>query len=454
VTKIDALQKKLPFSVDAEQSVLGSIIIDPNCFDDVAQIILADDFYIDDHRRMYEIMLEFNVNNKTLDLVTLINELVNKDIYPDEAEARSYIGMILDRVPTAKNAKDYASIVRDKSVLRKLIFAAEDIEKAAFTEGEDVRAVVDYAEKKIYEIAGNNERHDFVHIGEVLKKTYDHLKELRETSSDELVGVKTGFSTLDSYVMGLNKGELIVVGARPGVGKTSFTLNLATNIAKKTKKAVCMFSLEMSNEELVRRIVSSEALIESEKLLKGDLDADDWEKLAMTASTLSECDIFIDDTSSVSITGMKAKLRRVKNLGLVVIDYLQLMQGDKIGGDQSRVNVIREITRGLKIMAKELGVPVIICSQLTRSSEKEKEKRRPMLSDLRESGSIEQDADMVIFLSRDYYGEDPEKANLVDVIVAKNRKGQTGTVQMSWLGQYTRFSTLEEAEPYSGSYSF
>ena len=454
MTKIDALQRKLPFSVEAEQSVLGSILIDPNCFDEVAQILLADDFYIDDHRRVYEVMLDFNLNNKTLDLVTLINELVNKDIYPDEAEARSYIGIILERVPTAKNAKDYASIVRDKSILRKLITASEEIQRAAFTEGEDVSAVVDFAERKIYEIAGNNERHDFVHIGEVLRKTYDRLKDLQEKKSDELVGVKTGFSTLDSYVMGLNKGELIVVGARPGVGKTSFTLNLATNIAKKTKKAVCIFSLEMSDEDLVRRILSSEALIESEKLLKGDLDADDWEKLAMAASTLSECDVFIDDTSSASITSMKAKLRRVKNLGLVVVDYLQLMQGDKLGGDQNRVNIISEITRGLKVMAKELGVPVIICSQLSRTSEKEKERRRPMLSDLRESGSIEQDADMVLFLSRDYYGEDPEKANLVDIIVAKNRKGQTGTVQMSWLGQYTKFSTLEEAEPYSGSYSF
>jgi replicative DNA helicase len=301
VTKIDALQRKLPFSVEAEQSVLGSILIDPNCFDEVAQILLADDFYIDDHRRVYEVMLDFNLNNKTLDLVTLINELVNKDIYPDEAEARSYIGIILERVPTAKNAKDYASIVRDKSILRKLITASEEIQRAAFTEGEDVSAVVDFAERKIYEIAGNNERHDFVHIGEVLRKTYDRLKDLQEKKSDELVGVKTGFSTLDSYVMGLNKGELIVVGARPGVGKTSFTLNLATNIAKKTKKAVCIFSLEMSDEDLVRRILSSEALIESEKLLKGDLDADDWEKLAMAASTLSECDVFIDDTSSASI---------------------------------------------------------------------------------------------------------------------------------------------------------
>ncbi|MBQ8163773.1 MAG: replicative DNA helicase [Clostridia bacterium] len=451
---MDILQKKLPFSVEAEQSVLGSALINPNCFDDIAEILSIDDFYLDDHKSIFQTMLNFSINSKTIDLVTLINELVNKKVYADEAEARAYIRIIADIVPSSANAKDYARIVRDKSILRKLISASEDIQKAAYTEGESVSAVVDYAEKKIYEISGNNERHDFVHIREVLLKTYEHLKELKDNQADETVGFKTGFSTLDQYVVGLGKGELIVVGARPGVGKTSFVLNLATNIAKKTKKGVCIFSLEMSNEELVRRVVSSEALVESEKLLKGTLDADDWEKLAMASSTLSECDIYIDDTSVASITAMKSKLRRVKNLGLVVVDYLQLMSSESLKGDQSRVNVISEITRGLKVMAKELGVPVIICSQLSRTSEKEKERRRPMLSDLRESGSIEQDADMVIFLSRDYYGEDPEKANLVDVVIAKNRKGQTGTVQMSWLGQYTKFSTLEEAEYPQGSYSF
>ncbi|MBO5212315.1 MAG: replicative DNA helicase [Clostridia bacterium] len=452
---MDILQKKLPFSVEAEQSVLGSALINPNCFDEIAEILSIEDFYLDDHKSIFQIMLNFSLNSKTIDLVTLINELVNKGVYADEAEARSYIRIIADIVPSSANAKDYARIVRDKSILRKLISASDDIQKAAYTEGENVSAVVDYAEKKIYDIAGDNERHDFVHIREVLLKTYEHLKELKDNQgAEDTVGAKTGFSTLDQYVVGLGKGELIVVGARPGVGKTSFVLNLATNIAKKTKKGVCIFSLEMSNEELVRRVVSSEALVESEKLLKGTLDTDDWEKLAMASSVLSDCDIYIDDTSVTSVTAMKSKLRRIKNLGLVVVDYLQLMSSESLKGDQSRVNVISEITRSLKVMAKELGVPVIICSQLSRTSEKEKEKRRPMLSDLRESGSIEQDADMVIFLSRDYYGEDPEKANLVDVVIAKNRKGQTGTVQMSWLGQYTKFSTLEETEYPQGSYSF
>ena len=240
--------------------------------------------------------------------------------------------------------------------------------------------------------------------------------------------------------MGFGKSDLIIVGARPGIGKTAFVLNIATNIAKRTKKAVAIFQLEMGAEQLVQRIVSSEALVDSKRIKQGNIENDDWDKIAMATSELAETDILIDANPNISVTAMKAKLRRVKNLGLVVIDYLQLMQGEK-RKDGNRAQEVGEISRGLKIMAKELNVPVIVCAQLSRTTEKEHKK--PMLSDLRESGSIEQDADVVMFLSRDYYGDDPEKANLVDVIVAKNRHGETGTVHMSWLGQYTKFSTLE-----------
>lgn len=439
---MDVLQKKMPYSLNAEQSVLGSIIIDPECFDDIAQIVKVDDFYLEIHREIYGAMLDFKYHSKPMDVVTLVNSLVSSGVYEDESSARSYIKLLVDIIPTSANAKDYAKIVFDKSVLRRLIDAADSIQKDAYSEGDRVEDVVDAAEQRIFEIAQNNEKRDFVHIKDVIVQTYGRLKELQEEGAEEKLGLKTEFGDLDRVIVGFGKGDLVIVGARPGVGKTSFCLNLATNIAKKSGKSVCIFSLEMSNEQLVSRIIASEALVDSQKLRTGKLEARDWENIANAASTLSESNIYIDDTTNISITAMKAKLRRVKNLGLVVVDYLQLMESEKGRKDGSRVNEIAEISRGLKILAKELNVPVITCSQLSRGTEKEKE-RKPMLSDLRDSGSIEQDADMVIFLSRDYYGNDPDRANLVDVIVAKNRHGELGTVQMSWLGQYTKFSSLE-----------
>ena len=439
---MDSLHKILPHSLDAEQSVLGSILIDPECFDDVAQVIRADDFYLENHGEIFALMQKFNLQSKDIDVVTLINSLVSNKIYEDEAAARSYIKLLVDVVPGSANALDYAEIVRDKATLRRLLLATEEIQKDVYSEGEDVSKIVDLAEQRIFEIAEKNIRRDFVHIRDVIMETYERLGKLQEGNDDELHGVDTGFTELDRYVGGFGKGNLIIVGARPGIGKTSFCLNLGTNIAKKTKKAVCFFSLEMSSEELVSRVISSEAMVLSERLRNGKLDKDDWSNIATACSVLSETDIYIDDTSNIGLTAMKAKLRRIKNLGLVVVDYLQLMESETKRKDGSRVNEIGDISRGLKLLAKELGVPVIVCSQLSRSSEKEKDKRKPMLSDLRDSGSIEQDADMVIFLSRDFYGEDPEKANLVDVTLAKNRHGSSGTVQMSWLGQYYKFSTL------------
>ena len=439
---MDALQKRLPYSLDAEQSVLGSILIDPECFDDIAQIIRQDDFYLETHGEIFGLMQSYSLQSKNIDVITLINSLVANKIYEDEAAARSYIKLLVDIVPGSSNAKDYASIVRDKATLRRLITATEEIQKDAYSEGEDVSKIVDLAEQRIFEIAEKNIRRDFVHIRDVIMETYERLSKLQDSDSEELQGVQTGFTDLDRYVGGFGKGNLIIVGARPGIGKTSFCLNLGTNIAKKTKKAVCFFSLEMSSEELVARVISSESMVLAEKLKTGKLDKDDWSNIANACSTLSETEIYIDDTSNIGLTAMKAKLRRVKNLGLVVVDYLQLMESETKRKDGSRVNEIGDISRGLKLLAKDLNVPVIVCSQLSRSSEKEKE-RKPMLSDLRDSGSIEQDADMVIFLSRDFYGNDPEKANLVDVTLAKNRHGSSGTVTMSWLGQYYKFSTLE-----------
>ena len=330
--------------------------------------------------------------------------------------------------------------MHDKSVLRKLIQAAEEIESDAYSEGDEVEKIVDVAEQRIFDIAQKNQTRDFIHVRDAIMQTYERLNLLRDAPEDAL-GVPTGFVDLDRYVVGFGKGDLVIVGARPGVGKTSFCLNLGANIAKQSKKAVCMFSLEMSAEQLTSRLLAAEGMVDSVRMRSGKLEDDDWSKLANAAATLSETEIYIDDTTGVNVTAMKGKLRRIKNLGLVIVDYLQLMETEKKRKDGSRVNEVAEITRGLKIMGKELGVPVIVCSQLSRGTDKEK--KRPVLSDLRESGSIEQDADMVLFLSRDYYGDDPEKANLVEVIVAKNRHGEMGTVEMSWLGRYTKFSCLE-----------
>ena len=441
---MEALQRKMPYSVEAEQSVLGCIIIDPEkCFDNVAQVIKGDDFYVEVHREIFDAIYNLRFNNKAADLITIVNALIENGVYKEESEAYSYIKLLVDITPSVSNVMDYTKIVYDKSVLRRLIEVSEETISDAYEQSDSVENIVDVAEQRVFEIAQKNEKRDFVHIKEIVFNTYNHLRELQNLSKEDIVGLQTGYGDLDKVVVGFGKGDLVIVGARPGVGKTSFCLNLATNIAKKSKKAVCIFSLEMSNEQLVSRILSSEALVESGKLRTGDLNNDEWEKIANAASGLAETNIYIDDTTDVSITAMKAKLRRVKNLGLVVVDYLQLMESEKKRKDGSRVNEIADISRGLKILAKELNVPVITCSQLSRGTEKEKE-RKPMLSDLRDSGSIEQDADMVIFLSRDYYGTDPEKANLVDVIVAKNRHGGQGTVQMSWLGQYTKFSSLEQ----------
>ncbi len=442
---MEEFDKKLPFSLDAEQSVLGSILIDPNKLGDVSQIIGSDDFYVDEHKEIFSKMQSFSLQSRNIDVVTLIDELLKDGVYPDEATARTYIKLLVSIVPGSANAKDYAKIVKEKSTLRKLINAGEEIVNSAYSAQDDISLLVDRAEQSIFEIASGNESRDFVHIKEAIIKTYAHLDELKGGATEDVVGVKTGFSDLDQVLVGLGKGNLIIVGARPGMGKTSFCLNIASNIAMRTKKSVCIFSLEMSDEELVSRMLSCEAMIDSKNLRTGVISPDEWEKLAKAASRLSETNIYIDDTTGIGLTAMKAKLRKIKNLGLVVVDYLQLMESENKRKDGSRVNEISDISRGLKILAKELGVPVIACSQLSRGAEKEGKKegsRKPMLSDLRDSGAIEQDADMVIFLSRDYYGEDPEKKKLVDVIVAKNRHGSVDTVQMSWLAQYTRFSCL------------
>ncbi len=437
------LDRKMPFSLDAEQAVIGSVLIDPASLDIVTGIISSDDFYLEEHRSIYSAMQGMYLKSRSIDVVTLVDELVHQGVY-DEAGGKEYIRLISESVPTASNVRDYANIVRDKSVLRALIAACEEVTEAAYTEEEDVQRLVEMAESKIYAIAEQKENKNFVHIKEALVKVYDNLQQLR-VNKEEMQGMKTGFSGLDRVLVGMGKSDLVLVGARPGMGKTSFAMNVATSAAKMSHKAVCVFSLEMSVEQLVSRLLSSEALVDSYALRSGDIQDEDWQKIAHAASDLSECDILIDDTTGMTVAGMMSKLRRVKNLGLVVIDYLGLMQSEH--RIENRVQEVSEISRNLKLMAKEFQVPVICCAQLSRGPESRTDKR-PMLSDLRDSGAIEQDADIVLFLYRDeYYKDQDQPQSTAEVIVAKNRHGSTGKVEMGWLGRYTKFTTIEENAP-------
>ena len=438
------LDRKMPFSLEAEQSVLGSILIDPACLDTMTSIVSIDDFYLEEHQSIYAAMQGMYLKSKNIDVVTLIDELVKEGVY-DDAGGKEYIRLIAETVPTAANVKDYAEIVRDKSTLRALIGACEDVTEAAYTEEEEVERLVEMAESKIYAIAEQKDNKNFVHIKDALLQVYNHLQQLI-TNREETQGMKTGFSGLDRVLVGMGKSDLVLVGARPGMGKTSFAMNVAVSAARRSGKAVCVFSLEMSAEQLVTRLLSSEALVDSYHLRSGELTDEDWQKLAHASSILSDCQILIDDTTGMTVTGMMAKLRRVKNLGLVVIDYLGLMQSEH--RNDNRVQEVSEISRNLKLMAKEFEVPVICCAQLSRGPESRTDKR-PMLSDLRDSGAIEQDADIVMFLYREEYYKDKENPqNTAEVIVAKNRHGSTGKVEMGWLGQYTKFTTIDTEENY------
>ena len=440
----------MPVSIEAEQALLGSLIINPECFDKVGGIISVDDFYLEEHKHIYSALLKMYTQSKIIDTVTLVNTLVEEGDR-DEAGGIQYISLIANSVPAVSNVRDYARIVKDKSVLRHLIGICEDISADAYDEGAPVRVIVDSAEQKIFDISHNNETKDFRHIRDILQNVYQEIETLAETGG-AVTGVKTGFSGLDRMLIQMGKGDLVIVGARPGMGKTSFALNIATNVAKSSKKAVAIFSLEMSGEQLVTRLLSSEALVDSSRLRTGQLKTEDWDNIAGVISTLSGCDIYIDDTSAITTAEMKSKLRRISNLGLVVIDYIGLMQST--ANTDNRAQQVGEISRNLKIMAKDFGVPIVCCAQLNRGTESRSgDGKKPTLADLRDSGSIEQDADIVLFLYRDEYYKDisgsdnqgsENTANTAEVIIAKNRHGSVGNVKMGWIGQFTKFRTLEE----------
>ena len=438
------LDRKLPFSLIAEQSLLGSILIDPECFNELAELVNAEDFYLTEHKQIFLAMRDLFLADHSIDVVTLIDALVHNGVY-DKSGGEQYIRTIAEVVPGSQNAKDYAKIVREKSQLRQLIEICGEVTDIAYSEQQDAGQTIEYAEAKVFDLAQGRDTKSFRHIRDVLVSVYSHLHEL-STDKSAAQGTPTGFSGLDKVLVGMGKSDFILVGARPGMGKTSFALNIATNVAQSTKKKVCIFSLEMSAEQLVNRMISSEAMVDSYSLRSGELKPEEWEHIAEASARLSGCDILIDDTPGITVSGMKGKLRRVDNLGLVVIDYLGLMSSDK--RIDNRVNEVGDITRNLKIMAKELNVPILCCAQLSRGPEGRNDKR-PMLSDLRDSGSIEQDADCVMFLFRDeYYKTDASndtEGNIAEVIVAKNRHGSTGTVKVGWIGRYTKFRSIAEA---------
>ena len=438
------LDRKLPFSLAAEQALLGSILIDPNALNEVADLLQATDFYITEHTQIYLALRELFLANNEIDVVTLVDTLVRQGVY-EKSGGQDYIRTLAEAVPSAMNVKDYARIVKDKSILRQLIEACSEISDTAYSEQEAVASVIDNAENRIFSIAQGRDTKNFRHIRDVLSSVYSNLHELSKEGADKIQGTRTGFSGLDNILAGMGNSDLILVGARPGMGKTSFVLNIATNVAIQTRKKVAIFSLEMSAEQLVTRMLSSEAMVESHALRTGNLSAEDWTKLGDAAGKLYECDILIDDTAGISPTSMKAKLRRVKDLGLVCIDYLQLMHTDR--QIDNRAQEVGEISRSTKLMAKELGVPVLCCVQLSRNTESRTDKR-PMLSDIRDSGTIEQDADVVMFLYRDEYydAENNPDASIAEVIIAKNRHGSQGNIKMGWAGRYTKFTTLVDED--------
>ncbi len=429
----------VPYSLEAEQSVLGAILIDPERIRDIANLIKSDDFYVESHRLIFGAMQELFLQSRNIDVVTLADTLTKSGNF-SEAGSKDYLMVLADTVPSVSNIADYAKIIKDKSILRKLISASEEIGEMGYSAEGDVERIVDAAEQKIFNIAKGTETKNFMHIKDVLMQNFRHLEELLH-NKEAALGTPTYFSSIDKYLVGMGNSDLVLVGARPGMGKTSFCLNIASNVALKTKKTVAIFSLEMSCEQLVQRMLSSEAMIDSYKMRTGELGDNDWVNLAVASDVLSKTDILIDDTTGITVTGMKAKLRRVKNLGLVIIDYLQLMQSDK--HTDNRVQEVGDISRSLKLMAKDLQVPVITCAQLSRGPESRTDKT-PMLSDLRDSGAIEQDADIVMFLYRDdYYKDNPDMENVASCIIAKNRHGSTGKAELGWYGQYTKFTSID-----------
>ncbi len=437
------LGKVPPHDLEAEQAILGSMLTDKDAVIASVEVLKEEDFYREDNRAIYRAILNLYNRAEPIDIITVKAELETMGKF-EQIGGLEYLAELPEKVPTTANASKYIKIVEEKSVLRNLIKTANEIIELGYDPTEEVENIMEGAEKKIFNIMQNKNQKGYTPIKDILVDSFTELEELYNRKQ-HITGVPTGFSELDYKTAGFHGSELILIAARPAMGKSAFALNIATNAALKANVPVAIFSLEMSKEQMVNRILCSEAMVDSNKVRTGKLEEDDWTKLAGAIGPLSEAEIYIDDTPGISVMEIRAKCRKLKlekNLGMVVIDYLQLVQGsNKRSG--SREQEISEISRSLKILAKEIGVPVIALSQLSRAVEQRPD-HRPMLSDLRESGAIEQDADIVMFLYRDdYYNQDSEKKDIAEVILAKHRGGSTGTVELLWLGSYTKFVNLE-----------
>lgn len=443
----DFSDKELPYSLEAEQTILGAMLIDQAVISTVLEKIKPESFFSEQHRSLYEIMLRMFTSGIKADIITVLNEAVKTKIFETAQEGRNYLAALVNMVPSVDNIDSYCQIVSEKYYIRSLAYVARDLLHEISLGQNTAQILLDSAEQKIFDIRQGKDVKGLTPISDVIFESWNRLQKITGPDKDKYLGAKTGFTLLDTITTGLNRSDLIILAARPGMGKTSFALNIASNVARHSGKEVAVFSLEMSKEQLATRMLSTEALVDSNKLRSGHLSDNDWVRLASSADVLCGLPIYIDDTAGTNVPQLKAKLRRMKNLGLVVIDYLQLMESTV--KSENQVLRISEITRNLKILAKEIDVPVILLSQLNRGVESRPDKH-PQLSDLRESGSIEQDADIVLFLFRDgYYNKESNEPNISECIVAKNRHGDTGSVKLIWDGQFTRFSNaaFDDAAP-------
>lgn len=441
----ELLGRRTPWSPEAEQAVLGSCLIDPACISAVLTEVRGQDFYLDRNRDIFDTISYMFTFGMVIDPVTVLDQMKARGVY-DADSSPQYIRELMRMTPTAANVRKYAAIVRDQALLRNVIQVCQEITEAASSGGGEANDVLDLAEKKIYALRQDRIIGGLLPVSQVIQSVYANLSALAE-SGREFPGVTTGFRDVDRRILGMAPGDFILIAARPGMGKTSIGLNIALNAAKATGKAVAIFSLEMSREQLALRLLSAEGMIPLEHLLTGDLSEDEWKQAARAASVVSSTEIWLNDVPTLTVAEMNAQCRRLKNLGLVMIDYLQLMQSSGSGNSwagETRTQAVSDISRMMKIMAKELNVPVLCLSQLSRANEQRSDKR-PMLSDLRESGSIEQDADIVMGLYRDgYYNQESENPNLTEINVLKNRHGETGRDFLAWLGEYVSFRDSDQ----------
>ena len=431
-----------PHDIEAEQAILGSMLIDKDAVINAIEVLKEEDFYREDNKTIYSAMLSLYARSEPIDIITVKSELTQIGKF-ESIGGLEYLASLPDKVPVVSNIENYIQIVEEKSILRKLIKASNEISQMGYEQTEETERIMDVAEKKIFDIMQNRNTKGYTPIKEVLINAIDELEKLYNHKGG-ITGIATGFIDLDRITAGLHNSDLVLIAARPAMGKSAFALNIASHVAIREKVPVAVFNLEMSKEQLGSRILCSEAMVDSNKVRTGNIEEEDWIKLVSAVGPLSEAEIYIDDTPGISISEIRAKCRKMKlekNIGLIIIDYLQLIQGTG-KKNASREQEISEISRSLKILAKELDVPVIALSQLSRAAEQRTD-HKPMLSDLRESGAIEQDADIVMFIYReDYYNPDTERKNIAEIILAKHRAGATGTVELMWLGNYTKFVNL------------